>query len=204
MSNHTHRALNPLTFVVYAAIVFFILLRSEAIFSQGNPPGRSPTPRASGCPEDPKGFDEWWGFGDYQGQHPQTGTDIFTLILNNLTPRQWSGWSREFRGPHSKLHGRNTIVVTVSGAETIRGDPRMMKWSVRWAGVDRDVALSCLNPAQCSIEDPEFARRMNGSFEFRLPLDAIRADSITKLVITLFQNNTYGNVQIRASIVCRP
>ncbi len=143
----------------------------------------------------------FYGFGDFQGKELKQKKGYF-LQLNNVTTRDWSGYSRLWKMNESfDLKGCNILVVTVEGAEDNfeSTESKFMKWFVQYEGCKGDVTLICSDDSILS-NDPEFVGNVDGTFEYSLPHDAIKKDSIKKIGITLFKGAKYIDVKIKAHL----
>ena len=156
------------------------------------------------CSDQPLSFMGFWGFGEFQEQQLKPKEAGRLLHLIQITPKGWSGWSKPWKSDPLSLHGRNTLVVEVQGAEiSLKYEiAKMMKWFVTWPGQQSDVTLKCSDSEKRASDDPEWVVSVDGKFEYPLPPMAVSAGGLTKVGITLFRGNTYGDVRIKASIIC--
>ncbi len=157
------------------------------------------------CSERAIYFLGFWGFGDFQGQPLRPKDKGKVLHLQNITPRNWSGWSKQWKGRLAlSLKGHTTLVVQAEGVEESLQYkvPKLMKWFVQWPGQTSDVTVFAVDEDQIAADDPEWVVPIDGRFEYYLPTEAIKLGKLTKIGLTIFKGNTYGYVRLKAWLGC--
>jgi hypothetical protein len=145
----------------------------------------------------------FWGFGDFQGQQLKTEEAGLIQHFTGITTKDWSGGSKQWKTDPLPLDGRNTLIVEIQGAASIKYDvAKMMKWFLKWPGQQSDVALKCSDSDKCSSDDTEWSVPIDGKFKYSLPQGAVQSGGLTRIGFTLFQGNTYGDVKVKAWLTC--